>query len=84
MACKCDDCHTKRGKFMDILKDMSEGYGVKRAKIDRHLKNLPEGFINDLRKVMARMRHVGNNKQISPKQSEKTRTFGVHLLDFVL
>ena len=83
MSCSCEDCHGKRGKFMDILKDMSGGYGVKRTKIHKHLNELPEPFINDLRQLLVKMRHEGGNKAISPKQRSFFTTYKRLLSDFV-
>ena len=83
MSCSCEDCGSRREKFMNIMKDMSKGFGTDRKKIHRNVKELPEEFLNDLRQLLVKMRNEGGNKNITPSQMSFFKTYKRLLSDFV-
>ena len=82
-ACKCEKCVAKREKFMNIIQDMSKGYGTAKKKIQRNLHDLPDKFIDDLRSVMTRMRSEGGNKHLNKGQRDFFQKYRRNLSDFV-
>ena len=66
--CDCDSCCTKRSKFKDVVSILSERQGTALEKIRRNIEELPDNFIQDMRRLLTRIRRNGNANLLSKNQ----------------
>ena len=82
-TCNCETCGNQRQKFENVLDYISKGQGQARKKIVRNTAKIPESFINDMRKLLVRMRKEGNPQLLTKNQLNFFRTYKRVLSNFV-
>ena len=83
MICQCEHCTIKRSKFKEIVSILSDGQGTSRAKIQRNVREIPENFLSDMRKLLMRMRREGDSNLMSKNQLEFFKKYKRLLRDFI-
>ena len=70
-CCQCDACQEKRSLFPQCVYDMARGIGRSKKTIMKHIGNMPENFINDLRALLSHLRRSPDAiNMMTPRQRQ--------------
>lgn len=83
MACQCEECIQKRSIFTQCLHDMAGGIGRTKKKALKSIGAMPENFINDLRRLLTRLRQSPDTK-LTPKQFQILQAHRLPLRRFTM